>query len=72
MIAEVIDKESVTIRLSHASFQRFCRQRYSSDCDIHFYVLESQGSVATYFRCGGMFKYVFVENLPLSLSVKEL
>jgi len=31
----------------------------------------SQGSVAIYLRCGGIFKYVFVANLPLSLSVKE-
>jgi len=32
----------------------------------------SQGSVATYLRCGGIFKYEFVVNLPLSLSAKEL
>jgi len=42
-----------------------------SDCcqfsDIHI----SQGSVATYLRCGGIFKYEFVANLPMSLSVKE-
>ena len=25
----------------------------------------------TYLRCSGMFKYEFVANLPLSLSVKE-
>jgi len=31
----------------------------------------SQGSVAIYLRCGGIFKYAFVANLPLSLSVKE-
>jgi len=36
--------------------------------DIHI----SQGSVATYLRCGGIFKYEFVANLPVSLSVKEL
>jgi len=30
----------------------------------------SQGSVATYLRCGGIFKYEFVANLPLSLLVK--
>jgi len=37
--------------------------------DIHI----SQGSVATYSRCGGIFKYEFVANanLPLSLSVKK-
>jgi len=42
-----------------------------SDCcqfsDIHI----SQGSVATYLRCGGIFKYELVANLPVSLSVKE-
>ena len=31
----------------------------------------SQGSVATYLRCGGMFKSVFVANLPLSMTAKE-
>jgi len=31
----------------------------------------SQGSVVTYLRYGGIFKYVFDANLPLSLSVKE-
>ena len=42
-----------------------------SDCcqfsDIHI----SQGSVATYLRCGGIFKYEFVANLPVTLSVKK-
>jgi len=42
-----------------------------SDCcqfsDIHI----SQSSVATYLRWGGIFKYEFVANLPMSLSVKE-
>ena len=42
-----------------------------SDCcqfsDIHI----SQGSVATHLRCGGIFKYEFVANLPMSLPVKE-
>ena len=42
-----------------------------SDCcqfsDIHI----SQGSVATHLRCGGIFKYEFVANLPVSLSVKN-
>jgi len=28
--------------------------------------------VARYLRCSGIFKYKFVENLPLSLSAKEL
>jgi len=31
----------------------------------------SQGSVATYLRCGGIIKYDFVANLPVSLPVKE-
>ena len=31
----------------------------------------SQGSVATYLRCGGIFKYDFVANLPASLPVKN-
>jgi len=35
--------------------------------DIHI----SQGSVATHLRCGGIFKYEFVANLQVSLSVKE-
>jgi len=42
-----------------------------SDCcqfsDIHI----AQGSVATYLRCGGIFKYKFVANLAMSLTVKE-
>jgi len=42
-----------------------------SDCcqfsDIHI----SQGSVATYLRCGGIFKYEFVANLQVSLPVKN-
>jgi len=32
----------------------------------------SHGSAATYLRCDGVFKYEFVANLSLSLSVKEL
>ena len=32
----------------------------------------SQGSVATFVRCGGIFKVVIIVNLPTSLSVKEL
>ena len=35
--------------------------------DIHI----SQGSVATRLRCGGIFKYELVENLPMSQPVKE-
>jgi len=31
----------------------------------------SQGSVATRLRCGGIFKYELVANLPESLRVKE-
>jgi len=31
----------------------------------------SQGSVATRLGCGGIFKYQFVTNLLLSLTVKE-
>jgi len=42
-----------------------------SDCcqfsDIHI----SQGSVATYLKCGGIFKYEFVAHLSMSLTVKE-
>ena len=42
-----------------------------SDCcqfsDIHI----SKGSVATYLRCGGIFKDEFVANLPLSLPVNK-
>jgi len=52
------DLSLITIHISD------CRQ--FSDTDI------SQGSVATYLRCGGIFKYEFVANLPLSLSAKEL
>ena len=32
----------------------------------------SQGSVATFVRCGGMFNVDVVANLLTSLSVKEL
>ena len=31
----------------------------------------SQGSVATRLRCGGIFNYELVANLPVSLPVKE-
>ena len=31
----------------------------------------SQGSVVTSLRCGGIFKYELVANLPVSQSVKE-
>jgi len=49
----------------------FFDSRCISDCrqfsDSHI----SQGSVATYVRCGGVFRYDYVANLPLSLSAKE-
>ena len=32
---------------------------------------KSQGSVATHFRCGGMFNNAFIANLLLNLSVKK-
>jgi len=35
------------------------------------YVATLQGSVATRLRCGGIFKYELVANLPVSLPVKE-
>jgi len=44
---------------------RIADYRQFSDIDI------SQGSVATYVRCGGIFKHKFVVNLPLSPPVKE-
>jgi len=31
----------------------------------------SQGGVVTRLRCGGIFKYELVANLPLSVPVKE-
>jgi len=38
----------------------------------HFWNIDiSQGSVATQLRCGGIFKYDFVANLPVSQSAKE-
>ena len=42
---------------------------YRQFSDIHI----SQGSVtvATHVRCGRIFKYYFVANLPLGLPVKE-
>jgi len=40
---------------------------YHQFSDIHI----SQGSVATLLRYGGTFKYEFIANLALSLSVKE-
>ena len=52
------DLSLITIRISD-------RRQFS---DIHI----SQGSVATYLRCGGKIKNEFVTNLPVSLSAKEL
>jgi len=31
----------------------------------------SQGSVATQLKCGEIFKYIAVANLPVTLTVKE-
>ena len=42
-----------------------------SDCCQFSDIRISQGSVATYLRCGEIFKYEFVANLPVSLPVKE-
>jgi len=40
---------------------------YRQFSDIH----TSQGSVATYVICDGMFKYAFVANLPLTMKMKK-
>ena len=53
----MLDGSLLQLLLEHGDF---------SNIDI------SQGSVATYLRCGGIFKYEFVANLPVSLPVKEL
>ena len=45
---------------------------YISNCCQFSDIYISQGSVATHIRCGGIFKYEFVANLPLNLSAKEL
>jgi len=42
-----------------------------SDCCQFSDIYISQGSVATYLRCGKIFKFEFVANLPVSLPVKE-
>jgi len=42
-----------------------------SDCRQFSGILISQGSVATYLRCGGVFKYESVANFSVSLSAKE-
>ena len=41
------------------------------DCRNFTEIHISQGSVATYLRCGGILKCEFVANLSLSLPVKE-
>jgi len=51
------DLSLIAIHISH----------YRQFSDIHI----SQGSVATYLRFGGIFKYDFVANLPLNLTLKE-
>jgi len=49
---------------------------YMADCSVLQFLLEhghfwnidiSQGSVATYLRCGGICKCEFLANLPLTL-----
>jgi len=47
------------------NYNTYFRLRPSSDFHI------SESSVATYLRCGGIFKYDFAANLPLSLLAKE-
>jgi len=46
-------------------FNYFLRMAIFLNIDI------SQGSVATYLRCGGIFTYEFVANVLLSLLAKE-
>jgi len=46
-------------------FNYFLRMAIFLNIDI------SQGSVATYLRCGGIFTYEFVANVSLSLLAKE-
>jgi len=45
---------------------------HSSDYRQFSDIYISHGSVATYVRWGGIFKYEFVVNLPVSLSAEEL
>jgi len=42
-----------------------------SDCRQFSDILISQGSVATYLRCGGVFKYESVANFSMSLSANK-
>jgi len=58
MLGSTCDLSLITIHISD----------YRQFSDIYV----SQGSVATYFRCGGIYKYEFVANLPVILSVKKL
>jgi len=44
---------------------------YSLEIAIFLNTGISQGSVATRLGCGGVFKYEFVTNFLLSLTVKE-
>jgi len=45
-------------------------QLLSEHCDF-LNIDISQGSVATRLRCGGIFKYEFIANLPVNLPVKN-
>jgi len=38
---------------------------------VKFYKTITQGSEATYFRCGGIFNDHFIANLPLSIAVRK-
>ena len=42
-----------------------------SDCRQFSDIYISQGSVETCLGCGGIVKFDFVANLPMSLQVKE-
>jgi len=42
-----------------------------SNCHLLYDITISQGSVATYLRCGGIFNYHFTANLSPSLTVKK-
>jgi len=55
-VGEVLHSSLLQLLLEHCDFLNI---------DI------SQGSVATCLRCGGIFKYELVANLPESLPVKE-
>ena len=55
-MGEVLHRSLLQLLLEHCDFVNI---------DI------SQGSVATRLRCGGIFKYEFVANLPVKQTVKE-